>query len=173
MLNFSYLSNCIRRSKIEEYLSNWLKTEYAVPQCPILGYLHLNINSVDILYECEDPDIENYAGDTTPHTCVSDINTVISELLLAVDKLFSWCNNNHMKANPEKRHLLLSSKTPKKTYFGGALVESSSTGKLFVIQIDSELNFDKHISSICNKVGKKNICTQQSCLLCHLISAVW
>ena len=60
-----------------------------------------------------------------------------------------------MKANPEKRHLLLSSKTPKKTYFGGALVESSSTEKLFVIRIDSELNFDKHISSICNKVGKK------------------
>ena len=103
ILNFSYLSNGIRRSKIEEYLSNWLKTEYAVPQCPILGYLHLNINSVDILYECEDPDIENYAGDTTPHTCVSDINTVISELLLAVGKLFSWCNKNHMKANPEKK----------------------------------------------------------------------
>ena len=54
-----------------------------------------------------------------------------------------------MKANPEKRHLL-SSRTPKKVN-----VESSSTEKLLRIQIDSDLNFDEHISSICNKVGKK------------------
>ena len=60
-----------------------------------------------------------------------------------------------MKANPEKSHLLLSSKTPKKAYFGGALVESSSAEKLLGIQIDSDLTFDEHISSICNKVAKK------------------
>ena len=60
-----------------------------------------------------------------------------------------------MKANPEKIHLLLSSKTPKKAYFGGALVESSSTEKLLGIKIDSDLTFDEHISSICNKVAKK------------------
>ena len=34
-----------------------------------------------------------------------------------------------MKANPEKSHPLLSSKTPKKTNFVGALVESSATEK--------------------------------------------
>ena len=60
-----------------------------------------------------------------------------------------------MKANPEKSHLLLSSKTPKKAYFGGALVESSSAENSLGIQIDSGLTFDEHISSICNKVGKK------------------
>ena len=60
-----------------------------------------------------------------------------------------------MKANPEKSHLLLSSKTPKKAYFGGALVESSSTEKLIGIQTDSDLTFDEYISSICNTVGKK------------------
>ena len=60
-----------------------------------------------------------------------------------------------MKANPEKSHLLLSSKTPKKAYFGGALVESSSAENSLGIQIDSGLTFDEHISSICNKVAKK------------------
>ena len=79
------------------------------------------------------------------------------QLQIIVSKLFTWFNKNHMKANPEKSHLLLSSKTPKKkkAYFGGALVESSSTEKLLEIQIDSDLTFDEHISSICNKVGKK------------------
>ena len=80
-------------------------------------------------------------------------------------------NNNHMKANPEKNHLLLSSKTPKKSYFGGALLESSSTKKLLGIQIDSDLTLDEHISSICNKVGKKvNVLSRL--VNCHLIRAV-
>ena len=60
-----------------------------------------------------------------------------------------------MKANPEKSHFPLSFKTPKKAYFGGALVESSSTEKLLELQVDSDLTFDEHISSICNKVAKK------------------
>ena len=86
------------------------------------------------------------------HTLV--LPTLI-QLQIIVSKLFTWFNKNHMKANPEKSHLLLSSKTPKKAYFGGALVESSSTEKLLGIQIHSDLTFDEHISSICNKVGKK------------------
>ena len=79
-----------------------------------------------------------------------------------------------MKANPEKSHLLLSSKTPKKAYFGRALVESSSTEKLLGITIDSDLTFDEHISSICNEVGKKKLMYSAALLIIsHLIGAVW
>ena len=55
----------------------------------------------------------------------------------------------------EKSHLLLSSETPRKAYIGETFVESSLTEKLLGIQSDSDLNFDEHISSICNKVAKK------------------
>ena len=68
-----------------------------------------------------------------PYACASDINTVIFELQITASKFFTWSDNNHMKANPEKSHLLLSSKTPKKAYFGGPLVEPSSTEKLLGI----------------------------------------
>ena len=108
-----------------------------------------------MFYECEDSDIEIYADDTTSYACASDIDTVISELQITANKIFTWFNNNHMKPNPEKSHFLLSSKNLKKAYFGGALIESSSTKKLLEIQIDSDLTFDEHISSICNKVCKK------------------
>ena len=60
----------------------------------------------------------------TLYTCAIDINTVISELQVTVSKLFTCFNKNHMKTKPVKKHLLLSSKTPKKA---GALVESCST----------------------------------------------
>ena len=59
-----------------------------------------------------------------------------------------------MKTSLEKSHHFLSSKTPKKAYFGVALVESSSTEKLLGIQIHSDLTFE-HISSTCNKVRKE------------------
>ena len=75
-----------------------------------------------MFYECEDTDMGNYANGTNPYACASDIETVISELQITASKLFTWFNINHMKANPEKWHLLLNSRTPKKTYFGGALV---------------------------------------------------
>ena len=125
-----------------------------------------------MFHECEDSDTETYADETTPQACPSDIDTVISELQITASKLFTWFNNNPMKANPEKKHLLLSLKTPKKVYFGGSLVESSSTKKLLRIQIDSDLTFDEHISSICNKVVK-NMYSAALSIICHLISVIW
>ena len=109
--------------------SDRLKIEYVGLRGSILGPLTFNVNLIDMLYECEDFNIENYADDITPYARAAD-NTVISELQTTASKLFIWLGDNHMKANPEKGHLLLSSKTPKKAYFGEALGELISTEKL-------------------------------------------
>ena len=90
-----------------------------------------------MFYKCEDSGIANYAGGTNPNACASDINTVVFELQITACKFFTWFDNNHMKANSEKSHLLLSSKTPKKAYFGGDLVESNPIEKLLGIRSDS------------------------------------
>ena len=34
---------------------------------------------IDLFYECEENDIANYADDTTPYSCATDIPNVISE----------------------------------------------------------------------------------------------
>ena len=46
----------------------------------ILGLLLFNIDLIDLLYDCEEGNIANYADDTTPYSCAMDIQTVISEL---------------------------------------------------------------------------------------------
>ena len=60
-----------------------------------------------------------------------------------------------MKANPGKCHLLLSTKSPEVVSIDGIQIKSSTTETLLGITIDSELNFDNHLSAICNKVSRK------------------
>ena len=112
-----YFRNHTHRAKIKEGFSNRLKIECGVPQGSILGSLIFNINSIDMFYECEDSNIENYADDATPCACPSDINSVISKLQITASKFFTWFGNIHMKANPEKSYILLSSETTKKSLF--------------------------------------------------------
>ena len=113
-LIFSYFGNHTHRTKIKECFSKRSKIEYGVPQVSILGPLLFNINLIDMFYKCEDSDIENYADDGTPYTCAPEINTVFSELQITASKLFTWFENNHIKANLEKSHLFKFQNSKKK-----------------------------------------------------------
>ena len=60
-----------------------------------------------------------------------------------------------MKANPGKCHLLLSTKSPDVVSIDGIQIKFSTAETLVGITIDSELNFDNHLSAICNKASRK------------------
>ena len=74
----SYLKHRTQRTKINDCFSTRSNFEYGVPQGLILGPLLFNINMIDLFYGCEENDIANYADDTTPYSCGTDILTVIS-----------------------------------------------------------------------------------------------
>ena len=93
-----------------------------MPQGSILGPLLFNIDLIDLFFICENYDIASYANDTTPYICARDTPTVISELQSTLENLFDWFEKNHLKANPEKCHLLLSSKPSIETKIGGVSV---------------------------------------------------
>ena len=111
---------------------------------------------IDLFYECEENDIANYADDTTPYSCGTDIPTVISELQDISTKVFNWFGNNHMKAYPGECHLLRSTKSPEVVSIDGIQITSSTAETLLGITIDSELNFENHLTAICNKVSRKS-----------------
>ena len=108
-----------------------------------------------MFYEYEDFGIENYSDDTRLYTCAPHSGTVVSKLQSTSDKLFTWFKNNHMKANLEKSHLLLSSKTPSESPFQESSIKSSTKETLLGALIDSKLRFDTHILLVCTSASRK------------------
>ena len=54
-------------------------------------------------------DIANYADDNTPYATANDIDSLIASLAEASKSLFTRFDNNLMKSNANKCHLLVSS----------------------------------------------------------------
>ena len=61
----------------------------------------------------------------------------------------------HMKADPRKCHVILSSNKQKEFRFLNTSIVSSLSKKLLGITFDSELKFEEHINKIYNIVNKK------------------
>ena len=59
------------------------------------------------------------------------------------------------KAGQCKTNVLFSTKSPEVVSINGIQITSSTTETLLGITIDSELNFENHLSVICNKVSRK------------------
>ena len=99
----------------------------------------------------------NFADDTTFYVSDKDLNTLIIRLehdtALAVD----WFENNFMKLNQGKCHLLVSRHKHETVWakIGETKIWGSNKQKLLGVVIDRNLNFDEYIFDLCKKAGKK------------------
>ena len=154
-LVYDYLSNRKQRVKINETFSCWKNIEYGVPQGSILGPLLFNIHLCDLFYFLEDLDIASYADDTTIYTVKENKESVINTLEASSLLLFTWFNNNFMKANSDKSHILLSCSEPSTALIDGSSIESNTKEILLGITIDRDLKFDEHVNNLCKKACQK------------------
>ena len=107
-LIYSCLSNQTQQSKINKSFSDKTNTEFGVPQNSTLGPLLFNIE----MNECEDYNVASYADNTTTNSCATHTASVALELQASSSKYFCWFQNNHLKANPGKSHILLIARKP-------------------------------------------------------------
>ena len=128
---------------------------FGVPQGSILGSLLFNIYICDMFYDIDDCDIASYADDNTPYASSSNLDALINKLEESTNNLFQWFRNNHMKANADKCHLLVTGNYEVSANINEFEIESSKKEKLLGISIDTTLSFEHHITSLCKKASQK------------------
>ena len=151
----SYLRNRHQRLKRNHFYSSWAKILFGVPQGSIVGPLLFIIILCDLLFFIKNKDVASYADDTPLYKTVRNSVYVIYDLENLGNTLLKWFNDNSMKANPGKYHLLLSGSDSSKITIGNKTISSSKCEKLLGIKIDNNLNFKEHIESLCKKASQK------------------
>ena len=151
----SYLSNRKQRVKINNKYSSWSEILFGVPQGSILGPLLFNIFICDMFYFLEDYDIANYAHNSTPYNADKSVESVVNNLEHSSSILFKWLNDNYMKVNAGKSHLLVSGNVKSKAQIDNNYIDSEKEQWLLGITIDSNLTFENHINNICKIASQK------------------
>ena len=87
---YFYLSNRTQQIKINEKFGDRTDIEFGVPQGSALGPLLVNIDMIDLFYECEDSNVASYPDETTPYSCATDRPSAALELQVSATKRFRW-----------------------------------------------------------------------------------
>ena len=109
----------------------------------------------DLFFIVYNTDIANYTDDNTPYATVNDIDSLITSLEEASKSLFTWFDNNFMKGNAGKCHLLVRSNEKVTIKIASHEIANTKREKLLDVHLGSGLSFDYHISEICKKVSRK------------------
>ena len=151
----SYLSGRYQRVKINNTYSSYKLIKHGVPQGSILGPLLFNIFLCDMFLLLHETDIASYADDNTPYTTGKSPSEVLNELKSAASKIFDWFNNNAMKANQDKCHLLSSLDPETSISLEMCDIKNTKSQKLLGVTIDKKLTFEEHVSKLCEKASRK------------------
>ena len=152
----SYLTGRKQRTKVNNSFSTWADIITGVPQGSILGPLLFNIYINDIFYFITEINVANYADDNTPYAINESIENIINILESNSSTLIKWFNDNYLKMNTDKCHLLITNHDDDVTAkIGNDIIHGSKFVKLLGVKIDNKLDFNVHISNLCKKVSLK------------------
>ena len=129
----------------------------SLPQGIVLGPLLFNIYINDMFMFISNSQICNYADNTTLYVIDQDIKQAMKTLEQDVVILREWFQNNFMKLNEDKCHLINFGKgsNDKSLRIDNTIIKPSKEQQLLVTSIDNNLSFKGHVQSICKKASKK------------------
>ena len=103
-----------------------------------MGLLLFNIYLNDLFFALKQIDVCNFADDTTPFVCDTDLNIVMKKLEENSALTLTWFECNYMKLNSDKCHLLVSGNHNEEIFMkiGGDIIWENSSIKLLEMNID-------------------------------------
>ena len=146
-----------QRVKINTTFSTSTDLTSGVPQGSVLGPLLFNIFLNELFIFLQDINICNYDDETTPFVCDETLESVLEKLEGNSELEVFWFENNYMKINNDKCHLLVSGTKYEHSWakIGNEKIWKSNEVKLLGVAIDNKFKFDNHIANICFKVNQK------------------
>ena len=107
----------------------------------ILGLILFNIHMCDLFFVAVSNDLASRADDTTPYVCLQDMDLIIEKLEVKANDIFQWFNENAMKANADKCHLLITTNEERNISIGGEKIQNSKSEKLLGVTADNKRVF--------------------------------
>ena len=100
-------------------------------------------------------EIASYADDNTRYSVGKNQYDLETKLQMASPKIFKWFRENDMKANQDKCRFLSSLNISTKFSLPASILENSDSQKLFGVTVDRHLNFNEHITNLCDKASRR------------------
>ncbi len=153
----NYLRNRKQRVKIWGYYSEWLPLSKGVPQGSKSrpSIFNFFINKFGWLFE---ELLATYADDSNLSVIRDEVQELKAVLENETVKALKWCEEYHMKVNPDKYQCILHSKTPDPEIcisLGDTVIEPLDTLDLLGIVIDDKLTFHQHMKMMTSNAALK------------------
>ena len=149
-----YLVNHKQRTRILHWYGSWEQNFTRVPQGSMLGSFLFSIDLYDLFFILNTSEIANYVHNNMPYvTLWKPLN-----LLFWHWKIFQMQfmnSGSQMQFNASKCHVLIDTNQKEQVNVVTLWTENRKYVKFLGVNIDSKLNFDKHIKIICVKPRAK------------------
>ena len=106
-----------------------------------------------MFYDITDCDIASYADENTPYCSSFSLDKVISKLEACINNLYKWFQENHMKSNADKCHLLVTTNSAVSANNEEFVINHCNEEKNLGVKIDDKLSFENHVSPLCKKTS--------------------
>ena len=128
-----------------------------VLQGPALGPLIFNVYLNDLSFFLQDEDASNLVDNTRTFPCGQKLENVLKTLDENSEIAICCLENNRMKLNTEKCHLLISGFKKEQTWtkFGHEKIWENTEVKFLSVTSDSNLKFDNHVSKLRSKANRR------------------